>query len=402
MKTKLSLLLSFLVVIMFAISCQQRKGNTNALYVRRLGNDTLSVEQLNRTNNGYHGQYVSRMPATQVGKYQAQLGPDGSVKSLSLNWSTPKENPNGPAPRKLQVTIKDTTATIQMSGAWRHGKTVDTTYSQSVPAGTIPGIISGLMDAHPSVATLTQALHQAKGHYGNSGYKVHIMSPRSGHLFSGTLTKAQGDTVNLKLSGISYPATVNSKGQVTWLSAKNSTVQTITKRQQGNVQQIAANFASMDAHGKGIPIASPRDTVKATINGAHLEVQYSRPSMRGRRIWGGLVPWNKVWRTGANAATQFSTDHDLNMNGTTIPAGTYTLYSIYTPSSAKLIVNSQTGQWGTVYHQKQDFARINMKKTTLKQPVDTFTVSFDSTSSKPKLQLTWNTTRYQLPFTVKK
>ncbi|HKK46229.1 MAG TPA: DUF2911 domain-containing protein, partial [Balneolaceae bacterium] len=168
-----------------------------------------------------------------------------------------------------------------------------------------------------------------------------------------------------------------------------------------DLQQMASKFATMDANGNGMPIASPRDTTDAMINGAHLQVMYSRPSKRGRKIWGGLVPWNKVWRTGANAATQFSTDKDIDMNGTTIPAGTYTLYSIYTPDSAKLIVNSQTGQWGTVYHEDQDFARIDMNKTDAGQPYEMFTISFDSSGSQPLMQLTWDATRYQLPFTVK-
>lgn len=399
MKTKLSLILSFLLVILFAGSCQKQNENSkeNGVYIRRLGDDTLSVEKLNRDAQGYQGQYLSRMPATQVGEYEAQLSPDGTVSDLTVTWRTPQENPEGPGTKSLHVTIKDTVATVEMSGAWQQGQTVDTTYTLTVPNGAIPGIGA----YPPSIATLTQAVSQAKGDYGNSGYQVNIVSPGSSRLISSTLSKMNGDTVAFQLFGSSYPATVNDGGQITWLSAMNSTVKTITKLENGDIQKMASEFAMRDASGNGMPIASPKDTVNATVDGAHLQIIYSRPSKRGRQIWGALIPWNTVWRTGANAATQFSTDKDLDMNGTTIPAGTYTLYSIYTPDSAKLIVNSQTGQWGTVYHEDQDFTRIDLQKTEADQPYEMFTISFDSTGSQPLMQLTWDETRYQLPVTAK-
>jgi len=395
MKTKLSFFLSLLLIVLVFQNCQKKEENT--VYIRKLGNDTLSVEKLVRNSQGYHGQYVTRMPATQVGEYEAQLSPDGSVNDLSVTWSTPKENPDGPPSKSLHVTIKDTVATVQMSGQWRRGQTMDTTYTLNVPAGAIPGIGAN----PPSVATLTQAVSQAKGNYGDSGYSVNIITPGSQRLLSSPLNKMEGDTVAFQFFGASYPAIVNEQGQITWFSAMNSTVQTITKLGNGDIQQMASRFATEDANGNGMPIASPRDSATATIGGAHLKVNYSRPSKRGRKIWGGLVGWNKVWRTGANAATGFSTDHDLDINGTTIPAGNYTLYSIYTPDSAKLIINSQTGQWGTVYHKDQDFARIDMEKKDVSQPHEMFTISFDTTGSQPLMQLTWDTTRYQLPITVK-
>ncbi|HKK44064.1 MAG TPA: hypothetical protein VJ964_00990, partial [Balneolaceae bacterium] len=221
MKTKVKLLLSVLLIALFIENCQQKQAS-NAVYVRTLGKDTLSAEQLNRGSQSYQGHYMTRMPATQVGKYQAQLSPDGSVSNLSVDWQTPKENSDGPGSKNLQVTIKDTVATVQMSGEWRHGQKMDTTYSMNVPAGTIPGI--GAFP--PSIATLTQAVSQAKGNYGDSGYTVNIISPGSQRLISGPLTQLGGDTLAIKVFGVSYPFTVNDQGQITWFSSKNSTVQT--------------------------------------------------------------------------------------------------------------------------------------------------------------------------------
>lgn len=395
MKTKLSLLLTVISIAFFLGNCQQKKKE-NTVYVRRLGSDTLSAEAVVRESQSYHGQYLTRMPATQLGDYKAQLS-NGTVSDLSVTWSTPKENPDGPGSKSVDVSIKDTVATVQMSGEWRHGQNIDTTYTMHVPTGAIPGI--GAFP--PSIGTLTQAVSQAKGNYGDSGYTVNIISPGSQRLISGPLTQMGGDTLAIKIFGVSYPFTVNDQGQITWFSSMNSTVKTTTEIKNADLMQMASEFATRDANGNGMPVASPKDTVEATLNSAHLQVIYSRPSKRGRKIWGGLVPWNTVWRTGANAATQFSTDKDLHLNGTTIPAGTYSLYSIYTPDSAKLIVNKQTGQWGTEYHRDQDLARIDMEKTDALQPYEMFTISFDTTGSSPRMQLTWDATRYQLPVAVK-
>lgn len=147
---------------------------------------------------------------------------------------------------------------------------------------------------------------------------------------------------------------------------------------------------------------SPRDTAEATIAGAQVVVDYSRPSKRGRQVVGGLVPLNAVWRTGADAATTLITSQPLRMGNTTVPAGTYTLYSLRGPSDQwTLIVNRQTGQWGTEYNQAQDLARIPMRVKPVASPVEQFTIAVEpGRQNGGVLALTWDTTRGEVPFTV--
>ena len=114
-----------------------------------------------------------------------------------------------------------------------------------------------------------------------------------------------------------------------------------------------------------------------------------------------VVPWNKVWRTGANAATQFTTSNDLVFGSTVVPAGKYTLWTLPTPTGAKLIINSQTGQWGTDYDMSKDFARLDMQTKTLSQPVDQFTIAVVPQAAGGVLRLSWDTTEYSIPFTIK-
>jgi hypothetical protein len=140
--------------------------------------------------------------------------------------------------------------------------------------------------------------------------------------------------------------------------------------------------------------ASPPGEATLKFDDGHtVTIQYSRPSMRGRKIFGGLVPYDEVWRTGANAATSLKTDVDLVIGGETVPKGEYTLYTLPGMSSWKLIINKQTGQWGTEYSQGQDLERVNMKVTQRPSGLELFTISFDKTSgSSATLQLEWENT----------
>jgi hypothetical protein len=146
--------------------------------------------------------------------------------------------------------------------------------------------------------------------------------------------------------------------------------------------------------------ASPPATADCKFaDGKTIHVDYSSPRARGRKIMGNLIPYDKVWRTGANEATSFKTDADLVANKVNVPAGNYTLYSLASPSDWKLIINKQTGQWGTVYDEKQDLARIEMKKQTASSPVENFTIAFDQVAPDTcRMRLEWDTARGSLDF----
>ena len=139
---------------------------------------------------------------------------------------------------------------------------------------------------------------------------------------------------------------------------------------------------------------SPPATTECTIKGKKVTISYSQPSMKGRKIVGELVPYGKVWRTGANEATTLTTAIDLDIGGAKVPAGTYTLYTLPSADTWKLIINKQTGQWGTVYNQDHDLARVDMKKSEIVVPVEQFTISLDqNTNDSADLELEWEKTR---------
>jgi hypothetical protein len=152
------------------------------------------------------------------------------------------------------------------------------------------------------------------------------------------------------------------------------------------------------------PRVSPHETVNASVGDAKITIVYGRPyskdpkSGEKRKIWGTLVPFSKVWRLGADEATTLTTDKDITIGGTAIAAGTYTLFLMPEEGAAKLIVNKQTGQWGTKYDEKQDLVRIDMKKQAADKAVDQFTIAVDG----GMLKLMWEDVQYSATIAAKK
>jgi hypothetical protein len=168
---------------------------------------------------------------------------------------------------------------------------------------------------------------------------------------------------------------------------------------------VATSFAFADEK----PRVSPHETITANFGGSDVTIVYGRPYTKDpktgapRKIWGELVPFGKVWRTGADEATLLTLKETYDIGGTTVPAGTYSLFTLPEATGGKLIINKQTGQWGTKYDEKQDLARVDMKKTTVEKPVDQFTIEFHEDSNPGgSLTFTWENTRYSVPLKPKK
>lgn len=164
---------------------------------------------------------------------------------------------------------------------------------------------------------------------------------------------------------------------------------------------VAAFSLGAPSTGLAQAPASPRDSVKATVGGATVSVNYGRPSKRGREIFGGLVPFGTVWRTGANEATAFTTTKALRFGTTTVPAGSYTLYTL--PDQAgkwQLIINKQTGQWGTVYSQAQDLVRIPLTVEQTAAVVEQMAVTLSPAQNGGELAVSWDRTKAKTSFVV--
>lgn len=145
---------------------------------------------------------------------------------------------------------------------------------------------------------------------------------------------------------------------------------------------------------------SPPAKAEAKLNGKTITIDYSAPSRRGRVIMGGLLPWGKVWRTGANAATTLRTAADIEIGTLVVPAGTYTLYTIPTEKEWTLIVNRQTGQSGSLYDEKQDLGRVAMNVRRTDSTLERFVITIEPVGNKAILSLKWENVEASVPVSV--
>jgi hypothetical protein len=161
-----------------------------------------------------------------------------------------------------------------------------------------------------------------------------------------------------------------------------------------------ACFAQM---GGGKP--SPAASASCDLGGGKtIKTDYSSPRMKGRKIYGGLVPYGEVWRTGANAATTFVTSADVNVGGKDVPAGSYTIFTVPTADKWTLIINKKTGEWGIPYkYESDELARVDMKVATFDtySPVENFTISYEKSGNGCTLKMEWEKTRASVDIAAK-
>ena len=157
----------------------------------------------------------------------------------------------------------------------------------------------------------------------------------------------------------------------------------------------------MTDHGKSVngkPLASPAATADVQLAGQTITIKYNSPRMRGRKIMGDLVPYGKEWRTGANPATTLITPVDLKIGDLTVPAGTYTLFTLPSAGTWQFIVSKKTGEWGIPYPAGNDLGRTPMKKRKLSSPLEDMTIAFEHTEgNKTQLHVKWDTTDVSVP-----
>lgn len=166
---------------------------------------------------------------------------------------------------------------------------------------------------------------------------------------------------------------------------------------------LAVLVISMDRPARAQRHVSPEASASVTIAGKKISVDYYAPSMYGRKIMGGLVPFNEVWCTGANFATAITSDADLDFGGVKVPKGRFSIWTIPTAQDWTLILNHQTGQSHLFYDESRDIGRTKMNVKTLLRPVETFRIELrPGESNTGTLALIWEQTEASIPFTVGK
>ena len=369
-----------------------------AYIVTRLGTDTVAVERYTRSSDKLEGDLVLRNPRVRTIHYIADLGSQGEIKSITATVRRPNTDPTAAPATRIAMQFADTVAVMNVQ---RNGATDTTAVGRKVYHGRI----APTLGVEPtSYGIFEQLLSSAR--LGRDSVGFTLMSPGSGPATAIILRRRGADSVAFTSTffpGWIEVAQVDSRGRINGVNSTATTVKTIAQRVPSlDFDGLVKSWAAVEvAKGGQMGQMSPPDTTKATIAGANVAVAYSRPLKRGRVIFGNIVPWNQVWRTGANAATMFTTDKDLVFGTTVVPAGKYTLWTLPTPTGAKLIFNSETGQWGTDYHSDKDFARVDLTSRQVSPPVDQFVIGVVPQGNGGLMRFSWDDREYTVPFTVK-
>ncbi|HJU74850.1 MAG TPA: DUF2911 domain-containing protein [Gemmatimonadaceae bacterium] len=319
------------------------QGQARAFLVR-LGNDTVAIERFEQRGNHIEGSILRHFPQTNILKYTIHLNDDGTVAwyQQSVTRADGSPPPNAPTtPLKITFTGDSVLREVVQQGQ-------PVTLRAAAPKGTLAVIPNSQLYAEFVIRAAKAGAVNSIG-----------VNPQQAAPSPLTVKLVGSDSAEIIAGGFRTGFKLNASGQVIRADGTLTTQKFIaTPIASADIAAIATAWAAKDASGAAMGAMSTRDTVVATVGGANIWIDYGRPAKRGRKIWGALVPFDTTWRLGANSATQFRTDKDLEIGGVTVPAGTYTLFLFPTATQTYLIVNSQTGQWGTVYDSTKNVARI--------------------------------------------
>jgi hypothetical protein len=364
-----------------AAAARDSAASDDGAFLVRLGSDTLAGERFTRAGGSLSGSGVVRSPATIQRTFSATLNPDGTVARFEL------------AARRAAGTVPPQRVVMTFGAG---SVSVSTQVGDSTPR------VSSLPLAGPGVPyvgnsfslfELATRLARRSTRPGTDTARI-AMVASFGRVLPATVTRLGADSMLIAINDDApYRARVDAEGRILGLEGTPTQRVAVTRLPSLDVTALQAE--------RPIGTLSPTDTVESRFGRAALSVVYSRPSRRGRTILGGIVPYDAVWRTGANAATVLTTSAPLNVGGVNVPRGSYSLWTVPSRSGWKLVINRQSGQWGTEYDASRDLARIDMIATRAATPVEQFTITLTPTGTGTgRLGLAWDDFAASVPVAV--
>jgi hypothetical protein len=401
-RIKLAGVCFFLSGVVWLLSCHMSPAKRYG-FVTMLGDDTISVESVSRQENALISDEVDRFPRVQIRHTVVNLNDNGSIQHLVMDIHTPSEPP-GQRDRKVVANVVNNKVHLS--------KTDSTgTLNRDFPTG------GSIVVAHvPQMYSLYElyfaaALKQA------AASKIAPSSPVQMRQFyidrefdrfplgHATVTPLDGGKAEIThdwLSGTGE-AMMDSGHNMLSYSGARTTYKVQVKRlaTAPDVKGIADRFAAKEAEGGNVKSLSVRDTTRAQIGNATFTIDYGRPLLRGRTLLGDVIPYDRVWRTGANAATQFTTSAPTTLAGIRVPAGKYSLFTAPHANGVDLIVNKQSGQWGTEYNGSLNLGTGRLMIEVVNAPVEEFTISIIPTDNRHgTLVLEWGSFKWIAPIEV--
>jgi len=393
----------FVLLALFLAACSRPAPEERYGFVALLGHDTISVERVTRQGNKVTSDEVDRFPRVRQRHTEIALDDSGRIKRLVMDIRTPSDSEKL---RERHIVADVARDTVQLTKS--DGKSTTTwnfAANGGVPTAHVDQMYSLYELRFQEARRRAAAKHRAAG---DTVMQRQFYIDREFDRFP--MNHGVVKVIDANKAEISHDwlagtgeATFDSSGHMLTYSGARTTYLVEARRVADvpDIQSLAEQWAAAEAKS-GARQLSVRDTVRASIGAASFTVDYGRPLARGRTLVGGIIPYDIVWRTGANAATQFTTSAPITLAGLELPAGGYTLWTVPRAKGVELIVNKQTGQWGTSYDRSRDLGRAPMTSETLTTPVEQFTISIAGTDAKKgTLAMEWGPFRWTAPIVVR-
>jgi hypothetical protein len=391
----------FIVAALGLAACSAQPAERYG-FIARLGRDTVALERVERRGNSVTSDAVDRFPRVRQRHTEITLNPDGGIQHLVMDIVTPSE-PESQRRRRVTVDVtRDSVHIVKLDDSSSLRR--DFATGANMAMAHLPQMYS-LYELYFAAALGRIASNPASGDTARLRQFYIDREFDRFPLHSGTVRRLPDGKAEIShdwLAGIGE-ATLDSSHRLVHYSGARTTYHVEVDRltEPPNVEAIGQEFAALETKNGGFAQLSVRDTARATIGTAKFAIDYSRPLARGRELLGNLVPYDRVWRTGANAATQLTTSAPITVAGISVPPGTYTLWTIPRPKGPTLIVNTQTGQWGTSYDSSRDLGRAPLSVDSLASPVEKFTISIAGADARRgTLAIEWGRFRWTAPIVV--
>ena len=393
-----------LLAALATIECRPAEPEQRYGFIARLGRDTVSVESVTRRGNTVVVDGVDRFPRVRRRHTEIELGDGGVIRHLVMDIHTPSEPANQ---RERDVTADVTPDSVHIlqtddAGKLRH----EFATNGGVAMAHVPQMYSLYELYFDAAFARAAALKRVAGDtvqlrqfYIDREFDRFPLHRGVVRLVSGNRAEIQHDW----LSGTGQ-ATFDSTGRMLTYSGARTTYLVDVARldSQPDIRPLADRWEALESAKGGFTQLSPRDTVRSSIGDVSITIDYSRPLARGRVLLGNVIPYDRVWRTGANAATQFTASAPVRLGGIQLPAGTYTLWTVPHQNGVDLIVNGQAGQWGTQYDRSRDVGTARMQSTAPSTPVGQFTISVTTSDARHgALTMEWGTFRWAASIEVR-
>jgi|GEM_PF-119920 len=371
-------------------SVTQVPDSIRSEYVVSLGTDTIMAERFTRSAELTEGYVLHRSPKTSTLHYTITTDGRGHITHFEA------VSRFGPPTDAGDVEWSVTGIAVQ-GGFDISERDADTSWRRVVPA---PRDVVPLFDRSIGLYEIITRQFAAQG---IDSATVPVLDLASLEVVRRTVRRLGKDSVILP---IFFPrgehARVDTLGHILGVTGTATSFEWKTESVAAlDIASLGRSFLERERLYGAFGGLSSRDTARATVGGAHIAIDYGRLSKRGRVIFGGLVPWNEIWRTGDDLATHLTTDHDLIIGGVRVPAGTYTLYTVPAPTAWQLIVNRRTGQFGPIYDRSADLGRVEMEARIVPQVVERLTITLDSIDpARGTIRVAWDNRVADVPFTV--